>query len=87
MSGFTFKAVPPPAGQSFGSIGQGQSKNSAVNKDGNSVNNYFASARQKNEKLRNYFDDDDDDETPSSSSASAAAAAIDDDYDPLDAFM
>lgn len=45
---------------------------------------YFAGARKKNEKLKNYFDEDDDDESPE---ASAPTILPDDDYDPLDAFM
>lgn len=45
---------------------------------------YFAGARKKNEKLKNYFDEDDDDETPI---AATSTILPDDDYDPLDAFM
>lgn len=45
---------------------------------------YFASARLKNEKLKNYFDDSDDEVAPVKASSTAP---IDDDYDPLDAFM
>ena len=51
------------------------------------ANAYFASARQKSEKLRNYFDDDEDDDQSPVASYSANIPAPDDDYDPLDAFM
>jgi hypothetical protein len=46
---------------------------------------YFAGARKKNEKLKNYFDEDDDDDQ--SPVASTPTILPDDDYDPLDAFM
>ena len=49
---------------------------------------YISNARQKNAKLKNYFDDDDDDEpTTSSAKEGAPTNDEDDDYDPLEAFM
>ena len=48
---------------------------------------YFASARQKSQKLRNYFDDDEDEDQSLGAGFATNTPVDGDDYDPLDAFM
>lgn len=60
-------------------------ENQATSTNSRSSTTYFASARLKNEKLRNYFDDDDDEVTSDIKPSNVLPDS--DDFDPLDAFM
>jgi hypothetical protein len=75
-----FGNAPPALGRGNGS-GRGESVQNVQDK-------YFKSAREKNARLKGYFDDDDDeDEDGTNLQTTAAPSSNDDDYDPLDAFM
>lgn len=80
-----FSTVPPPSTAS--TINRQPMKLSVKNSSANSANDYFSHARQKNEKMKNYFDDDDDVEEPIVKHSLSKEDDVDDDYDPLDAFM
>jgi hypothetical protein len=75
----------------YSASGQSRHGKSSVQ---NIQESYFKSAREKNAKLKNYFDDEDDNDADEGSSnnrptSSAPHSSIgeDDDYDPLEAFM
>lgn len=83
-SRFGFNAVPPPISNPGGM----QTNPSGRIEPLKTSNSSFAHPRQKNDKLKNYFDDDDDDDDDMNQAPSSSATSHSiDDYDPLDAFM